>query len=200
MLEDIIKDAKTNESSIKEVFFDNETITDIDISKINFEQVRFIKCRFMACDFTQVNFINVNFENCDISNCIFAHSYWKSTNMINCKAVGSDFRQSYFKEAQLEGSLFQYANCVKTTWMNCVLCDCDFKEAFMSEAKFKVIKLHNVNLSRVDFFKTPLKGIDLSDCSIEGILLSETYKELHGAKINMFQAAGIAQLLGVQIV
>jgi hypothetical protein len=43
------------------------------------------------------------------------------------------------------------------------------------------------------------KGIDLSDCSIEGIMLSDTFSELRGAKMNMFQAACIAQILGIEI-
>jgi uncharacterized protein YjbI with pentapeptide repeats len=114
--------------------------------------------------------------------------------------VGSDFSHSYFKEVKIEQSAFNYANCVKTTWMNCVMSDCDFKEAFMSEVKFKVVRLNKVNLTHVDFFKTPLKAIDLSDCLIEGIMLSDTFSELRGAKINMYQAAGIAQLLGVEVV
>ncbi len=70
----------------------------------------------------------------------------------------------------------------------------------MSELKFKGIKLNRINLTHVDFYKTPLKGIDLSDCAIEGIMLSDTYAELRGAKINMFQAAEIARLFGVQVV
>jgi uncharacterized protein YjbI with pentapeptide repeats len=99
----------------------------------------------------------VIFDNCDISNCTFNNSYWKSTQIKNCKAAGSNFNQAYFKEVRLEGSSFKYANCVKTTWMSGILSDCDFKEAFMSEVKLKSIKLYNVDLSRVDFFKTPLK-------------------------------------------
>ena len=70
----------------------------------------------------------------------------------------------------------------------------------MSEVKYKGIKLNQVNFTHVDFFKTPLKGVDLSDCTIDGILVSDTYAELRGAKINMFQAAELARLLGVQIV
>ena len=100
----------------------------------------------------------------------------------------------------MEDSAFNYANCVKTTWVNCEISGCDFKEAFMSEAKLKAIRLSNVDLTHVDFYKTPLKGIDLSDCTITGIMLSDTYAELRGAKINVYQAAEVARLFGVQVV
>lgn len=59
---------------------------------------------------------------------------------------------------------------------------------------------HNVNFTSTDFFKTRLKGIDLSDCVISNIMLSDTYMELAGAKVNIYQAAELARLLKVQIV
>ena len=52
----------------------------------------------------------------------------------------------------------------------------------------------------MDFFKTPLKGIDLSACEIGGIMVSDTYKELQGVKISPLQAVDIVHLLGVKII
>ena len=70
----------------------------------------------------------------------------------------------------------------------------------MSEVKFKKITLNKVDLTKVDFFKTLLKGIDLSDCTIVGIMVSDTFTELRGAKVDMMQAIAIAQLFGVQVI
>ena len=44
-----------------------------------------------------------------------------------------------------------------------------------------------------------MKGLDLSDCTIEGILVSDQFKELAGVKVNLFQAAELAKLMGVKI-
>ena len=60
--------------------------------------------------------------------------------------------------------------------------------------------LSKVNFANADFFKTPLKGIDLSDCNIGHIMMSDQYKEIAGAKVNMFQAVELAKLLGIKIV
>ncbi|WP_257790929.1 hypothetical protein [Candidatus Formimonas warabiya] len=43
-------------------------------------------------------------------------------------------------------------------------------------------------------------GIDLSDCTIDGIMVSDTHIELRGAKVNTVQAVEIAQILGVRVV
>lgn len=53
---------------------------------------------------------------------------------------------------------------------------------------------------RFGFFRTSLKDIDLSDCKIERIILSDTFRELRGATINPFQAAELVRLLGVKVV
>ena len=80
------------------------------------------------------------------------------------------------------------------------LCWHTFQESLFSEAKLKRLKLNKVNFSSADFFKTPLKGIDLSDCMIDGILVSDTYHELKGVMVNALQAAELIKILGVKVV
>ena len=57
-----------------------------------------------------------------------------------------------------------------------------------------------MNFTHVDFFKSELKGIDLSDCILDKITLSETCKELRGAKIHSSQAAVVATILGIEVI
>ena len=64
----------------------------------------------------------------------------------------------------------------------------------------KKLSLEKVDFSGTDFFLTPLKGIDLSDCAIERIILSDSFRELKGATINSAQAADLIRLLGVKVV
>lgn len=48
-------------------------------------------------------------------------------------------------------------------------------------------------------FRTPLKGVDFSDCALEGITVSESLGELRGMKINPAQAVDLIPLLGIQL-
>ena len=66
------------------------------------------------------------------------------------------------------------------------------------KAKLKKMKLKEVDFSRADFFKTPLKGLDFSACIIDGIQLSEHLNELRGMKIGAEQALALVRLLGVE--
>lgn len=56
------------------------------------------------------------------------------------------------------------------------------------------------DFTSVDFFRTMLRGMDLSDCTIDNIMVSDQYTELAGVKVNLFQAAELAKLMGVKVV
>ena len=200
MLEKMISEARSVDDYIQNISFENEVITAADFSKIEFESVQFVKCQFIKCDFSKDSFYDVVFENCILSNCLFTESYWKQASLLECKGDGSNFSQSCFKEVAISGSSLCYVSCANTVWKECTINGSNFKEAFLSEVKFQKLALKAVNFQRVDFFKTSLKGIDLSDCTIDEIMVSETFNELKGAKINAVQAVTIAQRLGMKIV
>ena len=201
MLKNKLSEASLEDDNyIQNMSFENEVLTDINISKFEFKSVQFTKSQFMNCNFSGASFYDVIFENCLFSNCIFTDSYWKKSKILECKGDGSNFSQSLFKETALCNSSFCYVNCAKSVWDGCTISDSNFKEAFLTEVKFRKPRLKAVNLQRADFFKTPLKGIDLSDCTIDGIMVSDTFSELKGAKINAMQAIELVQILGVKII
>jgi len=70
----------------------------------------------------------------------------------------------------------------------------------MSEVKFKKTVFSSTDLTGTDFFRTPLKGMDLSECAIDGIMVSDQFTELSGVKVSLLQAAELARLMGVKIV
>ena len=69
----------------------------------------------------------------------------------------------------------------------------------MAEAGVGGREPHGSNFQGADFFRTPLKGLDLSDCQIQGITVSESLPELRGLKINPGQAVDLVPLMGVQL-
>ena len=104
------------------------------------------------------------------------------------------------KHVSLEDCRLDLTNFTRSVWENCSAEECNFAESFFSEVRFRTVRFVKSDFTKADFFRTPLKGIDFSDSIIEGITVSEEHRELEGMKINMFQAAEIARLLGVKIV
>ena len=97
-------------------------------------------------------------------------------------------------------SSFAYANFSKSQWENSAVSNCSFKESFWAEVRLKKLTLAAQFSAVPTSLKTPLKDLDFSDCKIDGITVSETFKELRGMQINLLQSADIARLLGIKIV
>lgn len=104
------------------------------------------------------------------------------------------------KESKLKTSSFQYVNWVNSVWEHSLVEQSNLRESFMSEVKLKKTSFEGVDFTQVDFFKTILKGVDLSNCIIDAIMVSDTFQELKGAKVSMEQTVAIAQLLGLKVI
>ena len=51
-----------------------------------------------------------------------------------------------------------------------------------------------------NFFNTKLEGIDFSTSNIDGIIVSDNFKELKGIKVNEIQAIELSKLIGIKII
>lgn len=67
----------------------------------------------------------------------------------------------------------------------------------MNECTFKNVFFEYAKLQLMEFLKTPLKGIDLRNCEIEGIKLSGP--ELYGTIVTPSQAIELSKLLGILV-
>jgi len=177
-----------------------EIIENLDFSKIDLEEVAFKGCTFASCDLAGCAFKQVQFEQCDFMNCTWKNGYFRDVLFLECKCDGNDFSHSSLTRTTFNMGSYHYANFSVTHWEDSGITNSEFGDAFFSEAKFKRIILDQVNLTRADFFKTILKGVDLSTCLIDGISVSDTFRELRGVKINAEQAVVMAQMLGVKFV
>lgn len=200
MLQEQIRLAKADDNPIEEEEFIGETLAEVVCAKIDLKGVRLIDCKFERCDFSRAGFYNCVFSHCDFSNCTFTDSYWKRSRVENSRGDGTEFSGTHFKESVFVDCSFCYANFTKASFENFMLERCLCKEAFFTEARIKKMSFDTVDLSRADFFKTPLKGVDLSSSVISGIMVSDSFRELAGAKIDLSQAVDIAVMLGVKIV
>jgi len=73
----------------------------------------------------------------------------------------------------------------------------NFKESFFEESKFRAVSFSDCDLSLTEFFKTPLKDIDLSSDNINGIHIDSL--GLQGAIISPAQAIQLASYFGLVI-
>ena len=76
---------------------------------------------------------------------------------------------------------------------------CDLSNASLNECTWKGLQLDRTMLRSASFLHTPLAGLDLTGCELDGIAVSDTNAELRGAVVTMEQAAMLAKRLGLVI-
>ncbi|MFQ7026691.1 MAG: pentapeptide repeat-containing protein, partial [Acutalibacteraceae bacterium] len=198
-LEQDIQFALEHDEAIEYKQYENEILADIAIENIEFESVVLTNCKFMNCNFERVSFYHTQLNHCEFANCNFSEGYFKHVQWIDCKGDGADFSQSSFMNITIENGSYFCTNFTGNIMDDASIQNANMSNAFMPESKFKRFSVVNTNLEKVDFFKTSLKGIDVSTCNIAGITVSENFNEIKGIQIDALQAADIAQLVGVKI-
>lgn len=193
----VLETAAYQESNIEGYLVRGLTIVEIDCRGCSFGKMKFSNCRFSACLFEKTSFRDVVFDNCDLSNCNFSDSYWDCCTLQEIKGPGTVWKGSSLHHLLYQQCQMQYANFTQVFLEMVQFLKSGLQEASISSCKLKQCYWEECDLTRVDFFRTSLRNIDFSTCQIEGILMSDDYKELQGLTVNGFQAMELAKLLGL---
>ena len=124
-------------------------------------------CRFSGCDFTHCDFTDTVFRECDFSNCRFAECGFRRCEFHSVKGLGADFTRSRFRDAAAIGCNFEYANFHGAIFDRVLFRRCDLSDAAFTECILKALLPDDSELIRVNFFKTPLKGVDFTSCRLQ---------------------------------
>ena len=200
MLSDDVLSTRECDASIENAFYEDEEIDAFSFERMEFSRVHFTRCKFQRCVFARAGFYDCIFEDCDISYSVFSDSYWRRCTLNAVKGVNADLHVAILRETVLNDCSLRCLNLTGAKLESVTFNRCMLMDSFFNELKTKQLKLNDCDLTRVDFFKTPLKGLDLSTCRISGIALSDDLHEIAGAKISSAQAVDIAVMLGVKIV
>ena len=196
---DDIENARKENDEIKGRNYEREIINSADFSMIDFQSVTFEGCRFIECDLSKASFYNCKFLHCDLSNCKLPDSYWKECEMSDCNCKGINLTKGTFKQTILKNNTLIYGLLSECTFDSCSVLTCNLSNALFSQVTLRHTKFSECRFICAEMFKTSLRGIDLSDCDISGIALSDTLYELRGAEVSYDQAVDLIGLLGIKV-
>lgn len=183
-----------NQHKYIDLQFDNLTITPHEIAEFN-------GCIFnrskLSGDFSKCQFIDCIFDHCDLSGSNFAESRFHRVKFLGCKAIGVLFTKAKWQYVQIEDSLFGYGEFSDTVMIDVRLLRSDFSQSSFFTVEFQKIILDKVDFSSSDFSDTSMHGIDLSECKINAIRVSQN--RLKGLIVNSQQASALIRLLGVEV-
>ena len=70
-------------------------------------------------------------------------------------------------------------------------------KAAMEALIIKHIEFNDCDLTRATIFRTPLKGLDMTTCTLDGLMVN--LPDLRGMIVTPLQAAELAKLLGLVV-
>lgn len=157
-------------------------------------------CIFSQCKLRKAQFSDMIFKNCDLSNIHFTGSSFTRVEFNGCKLTGTNFSECTFNQVTFNECRGEYINLSGSKLRNVLFNACILRGGAFDNALLTNTFFSSCNLIEAEFYRTSLKGIDLSSSEIAGIrILALPPNELRGAKVSTLQALELARLLGIEI-
>lgn len=179
---------------IRGVCLDNE-----DLSGICFHGVILENCKFIGCCFERASFVDAVFQNCDFSGSDFSSCYFNRCEVNRCKWMGANLSAVMLRHVTMTQNNFVMVTFDYSKWNTVRATENDMSSANFYQCEFTQFQFGDTRLCGAVFFKTPLKGMNLTNAQIDGLVVSDRLEELKGAEVNLLQAVELAKLLGVII-
>lgn len=196
---DVLFQAKECEERVQGILFQNINIESEDLSHLIVSGTKFLNCRFWNCSFERAEFTDIVFQSCDLSGSNFQSGYFSRVIFESCKAVGTKFTETRMHQITIDNCSMNYANFDNSVLKGMAFENTELNSSNISQCHCKDIVWKNTGLINASFFKTSLYGMDFTDCTINGLVLSDDSSELRGVIVDIYQAAELAKRLGVTI-
>lgn len=170
-----------------------------DLSGLEVRGGRMEGCRFSDGSILRAAFFDMCFTDCDFSNCRMTDSYFERCRFQGCKWVGADLSGSMLRHVTAETCTFSLARLDRIECRSVLFRGCDWTETSCTEASLHDFQAENTWFVRTCFFKTPLDGVDFTENELQGLIVSDTLRELHGMTVRPEQAVELISLCGVKV-
>ena len=104
------------------------------------------------------------------------------------------FRNVSFTDCYLVYSCMNDCSMQKVSFSKCNLSESDF-----SSVRHKGLAIMDSNMERASLSATMFKDMDLSGSTLASVFMSESFRELRGAQLDVSQAMDIVRLFGVKV-
>jgi uncharacterized protein YjbI with pentapeptide repeats len=97
----------------------------------------------------------------------------------------------------MKGCKADFANLHEAKLDRVDFTDCILTEAALEALNARQLTFDSCDLTRASLFRTPMKGIDMTTCTLDGILVN--LPDLRGMIVSPTQAMNLAKLLGLVV-
>ncbi len=170
-----------------------------DAGEATFDTVLFRSCQFDGVDFSGCTFRDVRLRAAALPGSLWNARGLTAATSSRAPRRGFNLLSSRLASVLIADSDFSLANLSETSIDQLRVTSSRLREAALQSVRLKRCEFKQSDLVRLDVFRTPLKGIDVSSCEFSAPVLSSDYRELRGARVSPSQALELASLLGVEV-
>lgn len=193
-----VNDALAEDRDVSGYRFTDNELEEVGGKNIEFSCCVFEHCRFDELDFRRISFSDCVFIKCELSNVRLENAVFQRVSMQNCRMTGMELLSAALMSTHFENCMMDYLSLSESKLDRVLFSDCRLRESLWGDVKMPKVQFVQADLSRAQWIRTPLNGIDISSCSIEGWNIS--LFDLKGAKVTAAQVIELSGLLGVEIV
>lgn len=187
----------------------SKNFNDLNLSSKEINSKVFENCTFNECDFSEAIFNNCKFVDCMFIKCNLSvikiiTSKYTDVSFDECKVIGVDWTKALWPDISLSSPL-KFQNCIisdssffglslrKIVIQASKAHDVDFRESDLGEADFT-----KTDFSNSLFGKTNLASADFTEAC--NYLIDVYDNEIKNAKFSRYQALGLLDSLGIELV
>ena len=117
--------------------------------------------------------------------------------LTGCRLTGTDMTHALLRDAVLSECRMDYLNLARAKAERVAFQGGSLREAALEECTLRHAEFFDCDMTRVTIHLTPMKGVDLRTCRLDGITCD--LPSLRGMTVNPLQAAALARLLGLDV-
>lgn len=190
--------ALQNGEDVQAARFTQQTLAAMEGVTLQFTGCQFDKCVFEPSRLKRLDFVDCVFNQCELSNFDVPGYALKRVSFIGCRMTGAGFANGAMRDVTFENGMLDYFAVSESKLERVVFMGCPMRESQWSNVKLSRVRFDHDDLTKTQWSFTPLNGIDVTTCRLEGIRV-DLY-DLRGLRIAPEQAVSLCGLMGVEIV
>lgn len=194
----LVEEAISDGEDLRGKRFADEQLDFVDGQALDIVGCVFERCTFGEIDLKRISFVDCVFEKCEWSNVRLTSATFQRVKFVNCRMTGMEFLRGVLMNASFESCMMDYVSLSETKLDRAVFSQCRMRESLWSEVRMPKIRFEGCDTTKAQWMRTPLAGVDLSSCIIDGWTIS--LFDLRGVKLTSAQVISLSGLLGVEIV
>ena len=196
-IESDVREAIKTGEGIENCRFEGGALDGIDTGLLDFSGCVFIGVHFGACAVDRLHFTDCRLVRCDLSGLRLREGALRRVALEGCRAAGAQFEGMILRDAAFYDCDLRYAGFSRCRMQDAAFADVRLDRSIFHSCAKKGLLLERCDLTEAELVGSPLQGVDLSTCTLDGLRAAPAL--LAGTTAALDQAPALLGLFGIRL-